>query len=302
MDVDAVYKQMNEKLQFLVSKSGYYNRYPFSELDWHQRKKELAEKRKAEIVKASCLVKWPKHLEEGVRSVDYQCEYRLLYKQDDFLYIEETAEVRTARFSAKGHFIEDVLKIEKLPRDDEILPLEAAICESESGRVAFQYDRLKSVQYAERWWNGKNPKYPYFEVNCTNFVSQCLHEGDAPMRGYPGRTTGWWMKDNDWSFSWSVAHALMLYLSTSKTGLRAKEVSSPDLLVPGDVICYDFQGDGRFDHTAFVVAKDKKHMPLVNAQTSNSRMRYWSYEDSTAYTANIQYKFFHIMDDKEQSK
>ena len=34
-------------------------------------------------------------------------------------------------------------------------------------------------------------------------------------------------------------------------------------LMPGDVICYDFQGDGRFDHTTFVVAKDDENMPNV---------------------------------------
>ena len=37
-------------------------------------------------------------------------------------------------------------------------------------------------------------------------------------------------------------------------------------------------------------------MPLVNAHTYNSRMRYWAYEDSSAYTPNIKYKFFTIVD------
>ncbi|EPR28081.1 putative cytosolic protein [Geobacillus sp. WSUCF1] len=69
-------------------------------------------------------------------------------------------------------------------------------------------------------------------------------------------------------------------------------------LMAGDVICYDFQGDGRFDHSTIVVAKDQNGMPLVNAHTTNSRMRYWSYEDSSAYTPNIRYKFFHIIDRK----
>ncbi len=50
----------------------------------------------------------------------------------------------------------------------------------------------------------------------------------------------------------------------------------------------------RFDHTTIVVAKDADGMPLVNAHTDNSRHRYWSYEDSTAWTPNIKYKFFHL--------
>lgn len=64
----------------------------------------------------------------------------------------------------------------------------------------------------------------------------------------------------------------------------------------GDVICYDFEGDGRWNHTTIVVAKDADGMPLVNANTYNSRMRYWAYEDSTAYTPNMKYAFFHITD------
>lgn len=78
--------------------------------------------------------------------------------------------------------------------------------------------------------------------------------------------------------------------------MTATEVSSAHELSPGDVICYDFEGDGRFDHNTIVVKKNKDGMPLVNAHTSNSRHRYWAYEDSTAYTPSIQYKFFRIGD------
>lgn len=38
----------------------------------------------------------------------------------------------------------------------------------------FSYDRLAAVQYAERWWNSYNPQYRKFDVDCTNYVSQCL--------------------------------------------------------------------------------------------------------------------------------
>ena len=116
------------------------------------------------------------------------------------------------------------------------------------------------------------------------------------MRGYPNRGTGWWLQHNNWSYSWTVAHSLRLYLANSKSGLRAKEVSSPDQLLLGDVICYDFEGDGRYNHNTMVTAKDAYGMPLVNANTYNSRMRYWAYEDSSAYTPNIKYKFFTIVD------
>lgn len=116
------------------------------------------------------------------------------------------------------------------------------------------------------------------------------------MRGAPNRNQGWWYQHDNWSYSWAVAHSLRWYLSGSTQGLKGREVSSPQELSPGDVICYDFQGDGRWDHQTIVVTKDAQGMPLVNAHTDHSRHRYWSYEDSTAWTPNIQYKFFRIGD------
>ncbi len=155
------------------------------------------------------------------------------------------------------------------------------------------YNRKAAVQYAQRWWNSYNPAYPKFEVDCTNFVSQCLAAGGAPMRGYPQRNKGWWIGGGTWSFSWSVAHSLRWYLEGSSSGLKAKRVQSADLLVPGDVIFYDFTGDGRIDHSSFVVSKTGG-VPLVNAHTANSRNRHWSFITSPAYSPQIKYYFFHI--------
>lgn len=84
------------------------------------------------------------------------------------------------------------------------------------------------------------------------------------------------------------------YLSGSTSGLKGTVMESARDLIPGDIICYDFEGDGNWNHNTIVVAKDANGMPLVNAHTDNSRNRYWSYEDSTAWTPDIQYKFFRI--------
>lgn len=118
------------------------------------------------------------------------------------------------------------------------------------------------------------------------------------MNGYPDRSRGWWMSKGNWSYSWAVANTLTNYLSKARAGVRAKVVSDPRELDLGDIICYDFQGDGRFDHTTIVTSKDKSGFPLVNANSANSRKRFWAYEDSTAYTPNIKYKFLHIIDDQ----
>lgn len=156
------------------------------------------------------------------------------------------------------------------------------------------YDALQAVRYAERYWNDYNPKYPRFDNDCTNYISQCLFAGGAEMVGGSDRAKGWWMRDGTWSYSWTTAQAFYLYLMASRIGLRAKVVESPKQLLLGDVICYDFEGDGRMNHTTIVVAKTDDGEPLVNAHTYNSRNRLWSYEDSSAYTKQIQYKFLQI--------
>lgn len=159
------------------------------------------------------------------------------------------------------------------------------------------YNRAKVKRYAELWWNRNNPSYPKFEVDCTNFVSQCLHAGGLEMEFTGQKNKGWWVQGkSNWSYSWSVAHSLMTYLLGSNTKLSAKgelKKSASELMV-GDVICYDWDGNGHFQHNTVVVAKDPNGMPLVNAHTINSRHRYWDYQDSYAWTKSTQYRFIHI--------
>jgi len=260
-----------------------------------ERKKQQLKERKAQIVKAvsnaqivGC------HYVDHKEEVRYGIHHMYLIRQKNNFYIEESVEERKAVY-AKGKLIggNSILSDGNTGEKTKI----TSEAEKDARDLRFSYNRLQAVKYAERWWNSYNPGYRRFDVDCTNYVSQCLHAGGAPMRGYPNRSKGWWYQNNNWSYSWSVAHALRWYLSSSQTGLKAKEMTNPSQLAPGDVICYDFDGDGRWQHNTIVVAKDKNNMPLVNAHTTNSRMRYWAYEDSTAWTPKIQYKFFHIIDD-----
>ncbi|MFD0828945.1 amidase domain-containing protein [Neobacillus sp. M.A.Huq-85] len=259
-----------------------------------ERKLASLSKRSAEIVKVKAAGNIIEKIENGnYETVHYMAHFQYLIKQKDALYLEEETEMRLAKLF-KGEVISDE-EIAPVQTGDHHQELSIPAEELEE-RSSFQYDRLKAVQYAERWWNSYNPAYKKFENNCTNYISQCLRAGGSPMRGYPNRGSGWWVQNNNWSYSWAIANSLRLYLANSKSGLRAREVSSPDQLVLGDVICYDFEGDGRFNHNTMVTGKDAYGMPLVNANTYNSRMRYWAYEDSSAYTPNIKYKFFSILD------
>lgn len=183
-------------------------------------------------------------------------------------------------------------------------PEDRNICSGSSGPAQHlsgqsRYDRQRAVQYAELWWNSYNPGYRHFEVDCTNFVSQAIHAGGMPMDFSPQRSRGWWYRDGDksrenWSFSWAVAHSLHAYLASGGKYLQAIKVTNPAELQLGDIICYDWEGDGRWDHNTIVTAIDPAGMPLVNAHTVNSRRRYWDYRDSHAWTEGTKYAFFHI--------
>lgn len=262
--------------------------------DWWTRKKKLARDRGAEIIR----INGEGHIFQNVEYDDQQnCLYLLhlsfLISQQDYFYVEETV-IPYQLLMRNGKIIEhQEIQTTSEPSQD-ILKFAEDDMMKDSRQERFTYDRLAAVKYAERWWNSYNPAYKTFDVDCTNYISQCLRAGGAPMRGMPNRSNGWWYQGNNWSFSWAVAHSMRWYLSGSTEGLQGKEVESASDLYPGDVICYDFQGDGRWDHNTIVVTKDANDMPLVNAHTDNSRHRYWSYEDSTAWTPNIQYKFFQI--------
>ncbi|MDQ0219871.1 hypothetical protein ELQ35_18240 [Peribacillus cavernae] len=256
------------------------------------RKLQSLRQREAEIVQvkaAAHVISEQKHNQET--SLDYMVHFHFFLRQNELFYDEEGIEYRTGRF-VNGTLVEDIEKRQKT----ETLTPECELDLTVPGeRASYTYNHLKAVQYAERWWNEFNPAYKKFQDDCTNFISQCLHAGGIPMWGAPNKSKGWWIGKNSWSYSWTTANSLMLIL-TKGQGIRTKQVRSPQELQLGDIICYDFQGDGRFDHNTIVTGKDQNGMPLVNAHTTNSRRRYWAYEDSTAYTPNIRYKYYTILD------
>ncbi|TMN22990.1 amidase domain-containing protein [Lentibacillus cibarius] len=262
------------------------------QMNWWQRKKEVYRDRGAEIVRVSGKGQAFETIRYDNRT---ECQYLLhmsfLIKQGDHFIREE--QVIPLRFQLEDGQVTEHRRTEMTSPKETTHPSINATGGHRS-QQRFSYDRRAAVQYAERWWNSYNPAYRTFDVDCTNYVSQCMRAGGAPMRGAPDRSNGWWYKDDNWSYSWAVAHSLRWYLSGSTTGLKGKELESASELIPGDIICYDFEGDGRWDHNTIVVAKDADGMPLVNAHTNNSRHRYWSYEDSLAWTSDTRYKFFRI--------
>lgn len=294
--VDVLHEYLKNSARFWVEDEA--SRYAYltgPERKALKRKKQRMKDRGVQIVKTMVDGRiFNQHSFEKQRTVNYGLHVRHLVKQKYEFYVEEEIGTRRALFEGEKLISDESLTKEGSDHSAPTVEREKNV----SGRGNFRYRRLEAVRYADRWWNSYNPAYRSFDMDCTNYISQCLKAGGAPMAGYPGRSKGWWYAGNNWSFSWTVANALRWYLPGATSGLRAKELSTADQLIPGDVIGYDFEGDGVWEHSTIVTAKDMKGMPLVNAHTTNCRRHYWDYEDSVAWTPDIKYKFFRILDDE----
>ncbi len=137
------------------------------------------------------------------------------------------------------------------------------------------YSKIKAVNYAKNFGKIPNSAFKYIPVyennggDCTNFTSQCLLAGGAPMV-FSGKNP-WWYNNKGWSISWAVAGALYWYLKTNSHdnlyGVKAEEVASVTMLEAGDVIFYE-NIDGKIAHSATITAFYYSY-PLVSQHTPN---------------------------------
>ncbi|MBL0386182.1 amidase domain-containing protein [Tumebacillus sp. ITR2] len=240
--------------------------------------------------------------------VDATEHVRFYYEQGDDLQHEERAlrhRLTLLPFGGTWRVLRDetvreVAKPNLRPEDAadalasvDVFPEELEV---EDRQLRGRYDRVRAYRYAELWWNRFNPVFKQMkDSDCTNFVSQVLYAGGVPLVRGSSRSNGWWydIGSHNWSYSWAVANSLKLALTRL---LHAQEVGDPRQLKIGDVICYDWDGDGRWQHNTVVVGFDGAGQPLVDAHTVASHMRFWTYRDSYAWTAKTKYAFFHIPD------
>ena len=71
-----------------------------------------------------------------------------------------------------------------------------------------QYDREKAVEYAQEWYNKRNPQYLEYDLyggNCQNFASQCIHAGGMDMDIKGTYTTQWKFYGKDLNYNQSAA-------------------------------------------------------------------------------------------------
>jgi hypothetical protein len=139
--------------------------------------------------------------------------------------------------------------------------------------------RKKAVEYADFWagaasdgqygydYNKEYPNYNNRGGDCSNYVSQILHES-----GFKTSSTWNYTKDSA-TKSWCNASSLESYLVYSgKATVIAKGTYSQVYkdaykLIPGDIIAY--QEKGKVVHMAFVTGADSKGYPLVDTHTTD---------------------------------
>ena len=144
-----------------------------------------------------------------------------------------------------------------------------------------RYNRIAAVNYATRYALIPNKEYRYFKSandnggDCTNFLSQCLRAGGAPMDYNDLRP--WWydMRQGRASVSWAVAHSLYWYLksnqSSNRNAIKGLEVNNMDELELGDLIFYENFNNVIFHGaviTSFVEVNGKRE-PLISQHTTD---------------------------------
>lgn len=142
-----------------------------------------------------------------------------------------------------------------------------------------RYNREAAVRYAIKYALVPNREYKYYNVigegggDCTNFISQCLKVGGAPM-DYNNLRPWWYdMKEGKASICWAVAHSLYWYLKTSRNNnkIKGREVDDIRELEMGDLIFYENYNNVIFHSTiitSFVEVYGNRE-PRISQHTSN---------------------------------
>ncbi|MBU3114352.1 amidase domain-containing protein [Clostridium lacusfryxellense] len=160
-----------------------------------------------------------------------------------------------------------------------------------------KYNRRSAVNYAVKYAVDPNENYKYFKFingnggDCTNFVSQCLKAGGAPMD--KNNIRPWWYQSGKASICWGVAHSLYWYLkmnqSTKRNAIKGQEVQDVNELEIGDVIFYENYRNIIF-HAAIITSLidiEGNKEPRIS-QHSNNQL-------NETYKKNYDYKKEHFL-------
>lgn len=180
-----------------------------------------------------------------------------------------------------------------------------------TGFAASSYNGAAAAAYADTYWQSYNPAWPSFARSggdCTNFVSQALFAGGLNMRLSPpySGNAAWYMTKTKrrWSYSapWVNAQDNSIFALGQLPGVTqvasyygvAPGQKVADNATQGDIVLYDFNNDGIYDHEAIVVASDGTGWDLVDAHTNNRYHVYWTLAQLNASWATTRIVVLHI--------
>lgn len=140
------------------------------------------------------------------------------------------------------------------------------------------YNVTAAKAYAQKWWNGRNPNYESYSLDCTNFTSQILRAGGKIMKQpsaitpiVNGDTNYWYYTTvtrvgvpvDVRSSSWSVVPDFYAYWSktqpTKASTVKSELVTYADV---GDMIQFMKKDGTRYSHTMFVYNKGNSTLYL----------------------------------------
>ncbi len=131
-----------------------------------------------------------------------------------------------------------------------------------------------------------------FGADCANFVSQGARAGSMPVN-LGAWDTGWWYQNkntsspSDDSYSWSWINVAKQFGFWN--GLRTDWRSSINSIGTGDMVYYDWSGDGVWDHVAMVVGTNSANQKVVDAHTTDYYHTFWKMGYSST-----QYRFARV--------
>ncbi len=137
-----------------------------------------------------------------------------------------------------------------------------------SSRVSFYRTGMK--RYQRIWALNRNPAWGDFSNlggDCQNFASQVIYAGGAPMDEV-GSYKWYYYGSGNRAPSWTGVYWMKLYiLNNAGKGPHGILYSSISYLYCGDMVMFDWDGDGSYDHTAVIYSPGNS--PTLSAHTQD---------------------------------
>lgn len=205
---------------------------------------------------------------------EYVYAYETTMKNSEnasFINDTKTEEIK-AQFNKKL----DIQKEKTIGEIEQEIATEEAITEINKAKnlstlSTGTYNVSAAKAYALKWWNGRNPNYEAYNLDCTNFTSQILRAGGKTMKQPSTITPIVNFDTNYWyyttvsrvgvpvdvrSSSWTVVPDFYAYWSktqpTKASTVKSELVTYAEV---GDMIQFMEKGSTRYGHTMFVYNK-----------------------------------------------